>query len=135
MKKNPNETNKTRFKKRKTFSVFPKPSLKLEKNPPLPEESNIKNSQNKKISWNSLPKINEAKNVFNKTISAPLNLLKKIMILIRVANKFKNRTKYRDLKFIPSDKIKLINDKSYFVEFSQKNRYLKRFTEKNVNFL
>lgn len=65
---------------------------------------------------------------------APINLLNQIRILIKAANIFRFRTKFRNMKFLKEDQAKLFFDQAYFPEPSQKQYFLKRFTEKNVNF-
>ena len=67
-------------------------------------------------------------------INGTINLLNQIRILIKAANFFNFRTKFRGMKFINDKQTELIGDISNFIEKTQKERFLKRFTEKNVNF-
>lgn len=79
--------------------------------------------------------LNRIQNFIKRTSSAPLNLLNQIRVLIRAAKMLRFRTKFRNLKYVNVEQIKLIDDISYFPEKPQKLKYIKRFTEKNVIFL
>jgi len=64
----------------------------------------------------------------------PLNFLGLIFNLIRIANVFRFRTKFRSTKYIDDDKLTLLNDCSFYPEKKQKDFTLKRYVEKNVIF-
>ena len=64
---------------------------------------------------------------------APINLLNRIRVLLKVANVFRFRTQFRSIKFINEAQLGLIDDASHFPGKQQKEFFLKRFTEKNVN--
>lgn len=78
--------------------------------------------------------LNRIQNFIKRTSSAPLNLLNQIRVLLRAAKMLRFRTKFRNLKYVNVEQIKLIDDISYFPEKPQKIKYIKRFTEKNVIF-
>ena len=62
------------------------------------------------------------------------NLLNLIKILMKAANLFRFRTKFRGVRFINERQIGLIDDICYFPQKNQKKIYLKQYTEKNVIF-
>ena len=64
----------------------------------------------------------------------PLNFLGLLYNLIRIVNVFRFRTKFRSAKYVNNERLKLMNDCSYYPEKKQNKSTLKRFVEKNVLF-
>ena len=62
----------------------------------------------------------------------PVNLLNLIKLLMKAVNMFRFRTKFRGVRFINERQIGMIEDVSYFPGKTQKEIYLKRYTEKKV---
>ena len=62
----------------------------------------------------------------------PLNFLGLLYNLIRIVNVFRFRTRFRSAKYVNDERLKLMNDCSYYPEKKQKKSTLKRFVEKNV---
>ena len=58
-----------------------------------------------------------------------------IRVLLKAVNLLFFNSKLRGLKFINEKQVDLIGDVSYFYERTQKENYLKRYTEKNVQYL
>lgn len=65
-------------------------------------------------------------------IQTPINMLHRIMLLLKIAKRLRDRTRFRSMKFLTKNQAKLIFDETYTPEASHKPFFLKRFTEKNV---
>lgn len=123
-----------------SFAMFDKKTFaKMAKIVPKPCISNPKKDQKQNLKINIVPSfLKESKNI---TFTPPLkshptiiNMLNRIRVLIKAANLFRFRTHFRTLKFINETQLSLIDDRTYFPEKKPREFYLKRFTEKNVNF-
>ena len=68
-------------------------------------------------------------------IAKPVNLLSHFLYILKAANVFIFRSRFRTMKFLKKDQVDFIHDVAYFPEKKQKNWFLKRFTEKNVNLI
>lgn len=104
------------------------------------KKSDSKKSKNSSLVSNEIKLKNFAKSFgergerskLQEIASAPVNLLNQIRILIKAANLFRFRTKFRSLRYINEMQMGLLDDETNFQGKMRKDYYLKRFTEKSV---